>query len=61
MPFSQQGDFAMKKTKLGMEQIAFTLGRSETGTKVAEVCRQPGYLRGYFQQLEKKYGLNWRQ
>jgi len=32
----------MKKSKFTDEQIAFTLKHSETGAKVAEVCRKMG-------------------
>jgi Transposase len=36
----------MKKSKFTEQQIAFALQRAESGTAVAEVCREDGYLGG---------------
>lgn len=39
-----------------MEQIAFALRQSETGTKAAEVCRKMGISEATFYNWKKKYG-----
>ena len=46
----------MKTTKFTEEQIAFALRQSETGTKVAEVCRKLGISEATFYNWTKKYG-----
>ena len=46
----------MKKTRYTEEQIAFALKQSETGTKVAEVCRKMGISEATFYNWKKKYG-----
>jgi len=46
----------MKKTKFTDEQIAFVLRQTETGTKVAEVCRQLGISEATFYNWKKKHG-----
>ena len=46
----------MKTTKFTEEQIAFALKQSETGTKVAEVCRKMGISEATFYNWKKKYG-----
>lgn len=46
----------MKTTKFTEEQIAFALRQSETGTKVAEVCRKMGVCEATFYNWKKKYG-----
>jgi len=46
----------MKTTKFTEEQIAFALRQSETGTKVAEVCRKMGISEATFYNWKKKYG-----
>ena len=45
----------MKTTKFTEEQIAFALRQSETGTKVAEVCRKMGISEATFYNWKKKY------
>lgn len=46
----------MKTTKFTEEQIAFALRQTETGTKVAEVCRKMGISDATFYNWKKKYG-----
>ena len=46
----------MKKSKFTDEQIAFALKQSETGVKVAEVCRKMGISEATFYNWKKKYG-----
>lgn len=46
----------MKVSKFTDEQIAFALKQSETGTKVAEVCRKMGISDATFYSWKKKYG-----
>lgn len=46
----------MKTTKFTEDQIAFALRQSETGTKVAEVCRKMGISEATFYNWKKKYG-----
>lgn len=46
----------MKTTKFTEEQIAFALRQTETGTKVAEVCRKMGISEATFYNWKKKYG-----
>lgn len=46
----------MKTSKFTEEQIAFALRQTETGTKVAEVCRKMGISDATFYNWKKKYG-----
>ena len=46
----------MKTTKFTEEQIAFALRQSDTGTKVAEVCRKMGISEATFYNWKKKFG-----
>jgi len=46
----------MKTSKFTEEQIAFALRQTETGTKVAEVCRKMGISEATFYNWKKKYG-----
>lgn len=46
----------MKTTKFTEEQIAFALRQSESGTKVAEVCRKMGISEATFYNWKKKFG-----
>jgi len=46
----------MKTSKFTDEQIAFALKQTETGTKVAEVCRKMGVSDATFYIWKKKYG-----
>ena len=45
----------MKKTRFSEEQIAFALRLGESGTPVAEVCRQIGISEATFYVWKKKY------
>jgi putative transposase len=46
----------MKKSKYTEEQIAFAIKQSETGTRVAEICRKMGISEPTFYIWKKKYG-----
>ena len=46
----------MKKTKFKEAQIAFALRQTETGTRVAEVCRKMDISDATFYNWKKKYG-----
>jgi putative transposase len=46
----------MRKSKFTEEQIAFALRQTETGTRVAEVCRKLGISEHTLYQWKKKYG-----
>jgi len=46
----------MKKSMFSEEQIAFALRMSETGTRVADVCRKMGIAEQTFYRWKKKYG-----
>lgn len=46
----------MKKSKFTEEQIAFALRQAESGTPVADVCRQIGVSEASFYVWKKKYG-----
>jgi DNA invertase Pin-like site-specific DNA recombinase len=61
-----QGDFpiwlkfevlSLKKSKFTEEQIAFASRITETGTRVAEVCRKFGIKEQTFYRLKKYSGL----
>ena len=45
----------MKKTRFNEEQIAFALRLGDSGTPVAEVCRQIGISEATFYVWKKKY------
>jgi putative transposase len=46
----------MKKSRYSEEQIAFALRQAESGTPVADVCRQMGVSEASFYVWKKKYG-----
>jgi putative transposase len=50
------GDEDMKKSRYTEEQIAFALRQAESGTPVADVCRQMGVSEASFYLWKKKYG-----
>ena len=45
----------MKKTRFSEEQIAYALRLGDSGTPVAEVCRQIGISEATFYVWKKKY------
>ena len=45
----------MKKSRLTEEQIAYALRQAESGTPVADVCRQLGVSEASFYVWKKKY------
>ena len=46
----------MKRTKYSEEQIAYALRQGESGTPVADVCRQLGISEATFYVWKKKFG-----
>ena len=46
----------MKKSKFSDQQIAFVLQQAETGTSVADVCRQLGISEATFYRWKDRYG-----
>lgn len=44
----------MKKSKFSQEQIAYALRQAESGTAIAEVCRQEGISEATFNLWRKK-------
>jgi len=46
----------MKKSRYTEEQIAFALRQAESGTPVADVCRQMGVSEASLYVWKKKYG-----
>ncbi len=46
----------MKRSRLSDEQIAYALRQAESGTAVADVCRQQGVSEATFYVWKKKYG-----
>jgi putative transposase len=46
----------MKKSRFTEEQIAYALRLAESGTPVADVCRQIGISDATFYTWKKKYG-----
>ncbi len=46
----------MKKGRFTDEQITFALGQAETGTPVADVCRQMGCSEASFYLWKKRFG-----
>ena len=47
----------MKKSKFSEEQIAYALRQAESGTAVADVCRQLGISEATFYVWKKKFAL----
>lgn len=45
----------MKKSKFSEEQVAYALRLAESGTPVADVCRQLGIAEATFYVWKKKY------
>jgi len=45
----------MKQSKFSEEQVAYALHQSESGTAVADVCRQIGISEATFYVWKKKY------
>jgi putative transposase len=45
----------MKKSKFREEQVAYALRQAESGTAVADVCRQLGVSEATFYVWKKKY------
>lgn len=45
----------MKRSKFSEEQIAYALRQAESGTSVADVCRQLGVSEATFYLWKKKY------
>ena len=45
----------MKKSKFSEEQIAYALRQAESGTAVADVCRQLGVSEATFYVWKKKF------
>jgi putative transposase len=46
----------MKKSRYTEEQVAYTLRLAESGSPVADVCRQMGIAEATFYLWKKKYG-----
>jgi putative transposase len=46
----------MKKSRYSEEQVAYALRLAESGTPVADVCRQTGIAEATFYLWKKKYG-----
>src|SRR5918998_3007291 len=46
----------MKKSRYSEEQVAYALRLAESGTPVADVCRQIGIAEATFYLWKKKYG-----
>jgi putative transposase len=46
----------MKRSRFSDEQIAYALRQAESGTAVADVCRQLGISDATFYVWKKKYG-----
>ena len=46
----------MKKSRYTEEQVAYALRLAESGTPVADVCRQIGIAEATFYLWKKKYG-----
>jgi putative transposase len=46
----------MKRSKFSEEQVAYALRQAESGTPVADVCRQLGVSEATFYIWKKKYG-----
>jgi len=46
----------MKRSRFSEEQISYALRQAESGTPVADVCRQLGVSEASFYVWKKKYG-----
>ena len=46
----------MKRSRFSDEQIAYALRQAESGTAVADVCRQLGIAEATYYVWKKKYG-----
>jgi putative transposase len=51
-----RGGEAMKKSRYTEEQVAYALRLAESGTPVADVCRQTGIAEATFYLWKKKFG-----
>lgn len=49
------GEDTMKRSKFSEEQVAYALRQVESGTPVADVCRQLGVSEATFYVWKKKY------
>lgn len=45
----------MKRKRFSVEQIAYAIAQSESGTAVTEICRQMGVSEPTFYRWKKKY------
>lgn len=45
----------MKRKRFSVEQIAYVIAQSESGTAVTEICRQMGISEPTFYRWKKKY------
>lgn len=45
----------MKRKRFSVEQIAYAIAQSESGTAVVEICRQMGMSEPTFYRWKKKY------
>lgn len=45
----------MKKSKFSAEQVAYAIRQSDSGTAVADICRQIGISEATFYVWKKKY------
>jgi putative transposase len=50
-----QEERAMKKSRFSEEQVAYALREADSGTAVADVCRQLGVSEATFYVWKKKY------
>ena len=48
--------YAVKKSRITDEQIAFALKQAETGTRIDEICRKMGISDATFYKWLQKYG-----
>lgn len=46
----------MKRSKFTESQIVFAIKQSETGVRIAEICRKMGISEATFYNWKKKYG-----
>jgi putative transposase len=54
-PLKGEKEALMKKSRFTEEQIAYTLRLADSGTPVADVCRQMGIAEATFYIWKKKY------
>jgi putative transposase len=47
----------MKKSKFSEEQVSYAIRQSDSGTAVADICRQVGISEATFYVWKKKYAL----